>query len=80
MLWRKASLLMRLKSFWHASSKGDTQEALVKFMQKQENLGNLAETDANVQRPICLQKLYWKYNPLLPSPQPTGQMWNRRLN
>ena len=34
------------KSFWHASSKGETQEALVKHAETGE-LGNLAETDAN---------------------------------
>ena len=34
------------QSFWHASSKGDTQDALVLHAETGE-LGNLAETDAN---------------------------------
>ena len=42
----QGSTAYKTQSFWHASSKGDTQEALVVHAETGE-LGNLAETDAN---------------------------------
>ena len=42
----QGSTAYETQSFWHASSKGDTQEALVVHAETGE-LGNLAETDAN---------------------------------
>ncbi len=41
----QGSTAYKTQSFWHASSKGDTQEALVLHAETGE-LGNLAETDA----------------------------------
>ena len=42
----QGSTAYETQSFWHASSKGDTQDALVLHAETGE-LGNLAETDAN---------------------------------
>ena len=42
----QGSTAYETQSFWHASSKGDTQKALVVHAETGE-LGNLAETDAN---------------------------------
>ena len=42
----QGSTAYQTQSFWHASSKGDTQEALVLHAETGE-LGNLAETDAD---------------------------------
>ena len=42
----QGSTAYETQSFWHASSKGDTQEALAVHAETGE-LGNLAETDAN---------------------------------
>ena len=42
----QGSTAYKTQSFWHASSKGDTQKALIVHAETGE-LGNLAETDAN---------------------------------
>ena len=62
----QGSTAYETQSFWHASSKGDTQDALVLHAETGE-LGNLAETDANRSTiQFGLQKLYRKHLPCNP--------------